>query len=80
MEEKIVSCNIKEAVCKGAVMLAGYQNHYLDKDIDNQFEDQIVRYMPNQQITQYYNQVFNNYYQPFYDLKTQLEFYRKKDN
>jgi len=61
-------------------MLAGYQNHYLDKDIDNQFEDQIVRYMPNQQITQYYDQVFNNYYQPFYDLKTQLEFHRKKGN
>ena len=77
---EIVSCNIKEAVCKGAVMLAGYQNHYLDKDIDNQFENQIVRYMPNQQITQYYDQVFNNYYQPFYDLKTQLEFHRKKGN
>lgn len=77
---EIISCNIKEAVCKGAVMLAGYQNHYIDKNSDKQSDNYMVRYIPNLQINHYYNSVFKHYYQPFFDLKNRLEFQSKKDN
>lgn len=77
---EILSCNIKEAVCKGGVMLAGYENHYLDKNAHIQFDNPIARYIPNPKMTEYYHQIFADYYQPFFEFKTSLEFKLKKDN
>lgn len=76
---KILSCNIQEAVCKGAVVLAGYKNNYLDKSADCLTDMQIATYIPNQKLTKYYDEIFKQYYKPFFDLKTNLEFNNKKD-
>lgn len=76
---KIISCNIKEAVCKGAVMLAGYKNNYLDKSAVHYSDIQIAIYTPNLKLTKYYDEIFKQYYKPFFDLKINIEFNNKKD-
>lgn len=70
---EILSCNIPEAVCKGAVMLAAKQNGYIkqldcyDGEIDTQ------SYKPNQQLKQHYDQIYQHYYKPIFDLKMKIE-------
>lgn len=47
---KIVSCNIKEAVCKGAVMLAGYKNGYLSEPASQPQPNQQSNHQLNPQL------------------------------
>lgn len=76
---KIVSCHIQEAVCKGAVMLAGYKNGNLTGSTMTPSETEVVIYQPNQQITAYYTQIFHHYYKPIFELKTDLELQNRKE-
>lgn len=69
----VLSCNIKEAVCKGSVMLAGYQNGYITPSDTNQDIANATEYKPNPKVTSLYDEMFLRYYKSLYDFKSDLE-------
>lgn len=70
LNKEIISCEIDEAVAKGAAILSAYKNNYISSlDIPGDY----ITYSPDPKKAEMYEEKFANSYMPLYNLKRSFE-------